>query len=541
MDVKGSEKSEAQSSLSLWSLVVVLFSLLMISESSYSFEAFEADCENDPRVETGLVSLSVCVGAKIFFEETFDGNGRTCGTCHRAEDNFTISPQFIKRLSSDDPLFVASNNVSIATLERPDFLRNFALILENVDGREDLDNKFTLRSIPHTLSMATSLAPDVTDGTTIPPFERTGWSGDGAPNDGTLRDFLTGAVIQHFPKDLSRVDGVSFRLPTEEELDFALDFQIALGRTNEIDLSALQLNDNAAQAGIDVFLNQGRCNACHLNAGANFIVNGNNRNFNTGTEAARLRSVDAANIPRDGGFGGAGLTEFNVDTNGDNINDAFGNGTFNSPPLIEAADTGPFFHTNASGDLEEAIEFYNSDAFANSPSGQVGSPINLSRQEVNQVGRLLRVLNAALNIDMALQRLEAVIVVLDDFNGDSLETQIDLIELAQFELEDARQVLLGTRGRILHQSAARDLQAALQRTRRALGRDDDDDDDDDDEDGDRRRLMDDDDEDDDDDDDPIKDRDRRRLVNQAIDLAERARAEFGQGIFYELGEGNLIR
>ncbi len=39
---------------------------------------------------------------------------------------------------------------------------------------------------------------------------RTGWSGDGAP--GTLREFLTGAIMQHYPKTRARVAGRDFRL-----------------------------------------------------------------------------------------------------------------------------------------------------------------------------------------------------------------------------------------------------------------------------------------------------------------------------------------
>src|SRR6187402_2416788 len=39
-------------------------------------------CAEDPRVLAGLVTQSVCAGADIFFRETFDGNGRTCGSCH---------------------------------------------------------------------------------------------------------------------------------------------------------------------------------------------------------------------------------------------------------------------------------------------------------------------------------------------------------------------------------------------------------------------------------------------------------------------------
>ena len=44
-------------------------------------------------------------GRQIFFNETFEGNGRTCGTCHPAENNFVIDPAFIASLPDDDPLF----------------------------------------------------------------------------------------------------------------------------------------------------------------------------------------------------------------------------------------------------------------------------------------------------------------------------------------------------------------------------------------------------------------------------------------------------
>ena len=40
----------------------------------------------------------VAKGREIFFNETFDGNGRTCGTCHPANNNFTIDPAFIATL-----------------------------------------------------------------------------------------------------------------------------------------------------------------------------------------------------------------------------------------------------------------------------------------------------------------------------------------------------------------------------------------------------------------------------------------------------------
>ncbi len=47
-------------------------------------------CNQDPRVTSGLVPVTVCAGARVFFDETFGGNGRTCGTCHPAQNNFTL-------------------------------------------------------------------------------------------------------------------------------------------------------------------------------------------------------------------------------------------------------------------------------------------------------------------------------------------------------------------------------------------------------------------------------------------------------------------
>ena len=49
----------------------------------------------------------VAKGSKIFFNETFKGNGRTCGTCLRGENNFALDPRFIATLPSNDRLYVA--------------------------------------------------------------------------------------------------------------------------------------------------------------------------------------------------------------------------------------------------------------------------------------------------------------------------------------------------------------------------------------------------------------------------------------------------
>ena len=69
-----------------------------------------------------------------------------------------------------------------------------ALVRENVDGFEDVEHKFVSRAVSHTLSMATSIERDPTDGTSAAVVQRTGWGGDGSPGDGSLRQFIDGAI-----------------------------------------------------------------------------------------------------------------------------------------------------------------------------------------------------------------------------------------------------------------------------------------------------------------------------------------------------------
>ena len=55
----------------------------------------------------------------------------------------------------------------------------------------------------------------------------------------------------------------------------------------------------------------------------------------------------------------------------------YGDGRFNTASLIEAADTVPLFHDNSAATIEDAVRFYTTQAFANSPEGQA-RPIRLA-------------------------------------------------------------------------------------------------------------------------------------------------------------------
>ena len=361
--------------------------------------------------ENGKLDLSstmealVARGENLFFNETFGGNGRTCGTCHPSENNLTIDPEFIATLPSNDPLFVAEFNPNLkcdpkCRFENPALMREFGLILENVDGLDDLD-RFALRGVPHTLALSTSITRASFD-TVFPPNQRTGWGGDGAPGEGTLRDFATGAVRQHFTLTLNRVAGKDFRLPTSTELDALEAFQLSLGRQADLNLRVMTLKGPVADLGRQLFLgNEAKCDQCHSNAGANLtVVNGesvpSNANFDTGVEAFPHQ----ADLPADGGFG----TQTGPCPSG-----GCGNGTFNTPPLVEAASTGPFFHNNVVKTIEEAVEFYNSTAFNDSPSGIFVGGILLTDTQVAAVGAFLRVINALEKVRSSIELLDKVL------------------------------------------------------------------------------------------------------------------------------------
>lgn len=383
----------------------------------------------------------IAKGERIFFNETFNGNGRTCGTCHRTEANFSINPAFIATLPDDDPLFVAEFNPDLKfNFENPKLMREFGLILENVDGFNDLENKFVMRGVPHVLSLRTSVAS--------PQGPRTGWSGDGSP-DGTLRSFATGAVIQHFTKTLSRVRGVDFRLPTEAELDALEAFMLSLGRQADVTLP-LPLKGIVPKRGQEIFLDNslGKCNLCHVNAGATANLGGanlGNINFNTGVEDLPDQPPDLTDekVPPDDGFGRPG------------------DGTFNIPPLVEAADTGPFFHNNAVRTIEGAVSFYDGESFNNSPAGRLLGGIELDGTQIEAIAAFLRVLNVLENIRVSIELLEASV---ESRFPDPAEAK-ELLERAVQETDDSIRVLTEAG---LHPEAVSHLQAARKLTRQAI-------------------------------------------------------------------------
>jgi len=437
-------------------------------------------------VSHGLVSQAVADGADLFFRGTFGGNGRTCGTCHRVENNLGLDADFIATLPADDKLFIAElppEQGGVPGLERPALMRGHGQILENIDGFENPTSKFVMRGVPHALSLSMSTGQGLFS---------IGWSGDASL---TLRMFPSLAVEQHFTKSLKRVIGTDFVLPTDAELDAMEAFLRATGRLNDLILFNVRLRDAAAQAGKLRFHSVG-CDSCHINAGAAFALNAN-----TGIERAPDPSQATEPHPRDGGTGGGSSP--NRDCDGDGTPDCFGDGEFNVPPLIEAADTGPFFHNNSASTLEDAVRHYSTDAFGQSP-GQQG-PFHMSEKDILNIAAFLRVLNAAFNSAISIQRNSAALTLEKNDGGDAHETVDMLLALASKEAMDAIEVLSQ---RQLHAPSVALLKNAIAENNRAIA--------------------------------ATSSKDRQTLIQAALDDLKKAKAKFGTGLSFTLGEGNLL-
>ena len=468
-------------------------------------------------VTKGLVPEKIFIGGDVFFHETFEGNGRSCGTCHPPQNNQTIDLPFMQGLPDSDPLFVAEQRPPydpISQLERPELMRNFGLILENVDGLQDPNVTFVMRGVPHSLSMGTSVMPP--PGVTR---EQVGWSADGAPAPGTLREFLLGAIIQHYPKNsLARVfkEDVppgypfDFRMPTDDELGLSELFSENTGRLNELTLANLSLYNANAEAGRTRFIGSG-CNGCHNNASANVGPNAMGPNLNFLTNVEKLpnpaQGFMGINFPPDGGFG---TMPNDCDMDGTIDPDCFGDLTFNSVGLIESADTPPFFHNNVVPTIEGAVQFYQGPPFAPAPG------LGFTPLEVDQTGAFLRVINAAFNLQMSIQRNKAALTIdpetalVPDFvtfvgiRG----TANRLLLLSNDEIRDAIEVLTGSPLGVLNPDSVELATKAGKLNREAIS---------------QTNLQ-----------------KRLEVMELAVSYLRKANALLGTGIEYKLGSGNLL-
>ena len=252
----------------------------------------------------------------------------------------TIDVAFIATLPDNDSLFVAEFNPLLTDLESggsTGLLRTKGLILENIQGFA-ADPVFRA---PPSLFNLSFTAPYGLNG-----------------NFDNLRDFAVGAVRQHFPKTLARIEGQDFRLPKKRELRALEAFMLSLkspadGNFAVSGLGSIPLTP-AEEQGRDLFLTKG-CTLCHTGT----VFSGGN--FNTGVE--QLIS-----------FGPVG-------------DDGDGFGRFQAPGLFGLRKAA-FFHNNAGVGLRKAVAFYASTQFKASPTG-ADVPGIMTEEEIDAITAFL--------------------------------------------------------------------------------------------------------------------------------------------------------
>jgi cytochrome c peroxidase len=238
------------------------------------------------------------------------------------------------------------------TSQGTDFPQGRGLILENIDG---FGNPPVFRKSPQLLNLSRTA-----------PF---GFSGD-IPD---LETFSAGAVRQHFPRTLARAEtggNPDFRIPTPDELAAMKEFMVAQEFPPGNDPNKFDLNNFATtaaeQRGRDAFFGQAKCSQCHggdvLAQTTVAILNqpiGVNGRFNTGVVNQPVNSPGVDDLPSEG-------------------SNPPGSRTFSVPQLFNAKNLGPFFHDGSAATLRQAVEFYDSLIFNNSPAGVAIGGISLS-------------------------------------------------------------------------------------------------------------------------------------------------------------------
>lgn len=368
-------------------------------------------------------AADIARGRQLFTEETFGGNGRTCASCHVLELNAALPPanvaqRFATLATTFDPLFIAEKNMNLNTLTvhasagfaegavltgtaagapakvkvRARLSSTTFLVHGGIDprltaGTNITDGTSTVRVVSIAkgdldqledprLMRGPSVSPahphgrglilENVDGFGVRPVFRksphlqnlkfTGPFGfhDQVPD---LEQFSIEAVVQHFPRTLARRPGIDFRLPTAEEQRLLKVFMRSLDSIPGSSLAELTSKHDlghfartaAQRRGRELFQNTS-CNSCHFSP----VLSGGR--FPTGVN----------NQPIDGPAPGGDGLPMDSDVLTATTNRAMG-----TPGLFNVKHNAPFFHEGSRTTLADAVLFYTSPAFRESPEGDI--------------------------------------------------------------------------------------------------------------------------------------------------------------------------
>jgi cytochrome c peroxidase len=292
-------------------------------------------------------------GEDLFFHETFQGNGRTCSTCHDPRDEFTVSPELVRqryKLDPGHPLFRPIDSDDGAGRDYSTVLRH-AVFRVTVPLHPDVSvvgdpSRRTItvwRGVPGVANLALT-APYLQDG--------------GAA---TLQDQALGAINGHMAPGRAVLTGELDALAAfESELFYPLRIRSLLDDQDPLPKEpgfTVPFATTAARKGKEIF--DLKCRTCH---------DGETGNVPESPEIKPFASVFVSerNLP---GFpllslafrqpdgsemialtpdpGRAALTGDLLDLN-----------AFDISPLRGLKHTAPYFHDNSAATLQELVDLY---------------------------------------------------------------------------------------------------------------------------------------------------------------------------------------
>ncbi len=303
-------------------------------------------------------------GKKLFDKETFDGNGRTCRTCH-TKSTGTLSPQQVQAAFAEDPtgpLFRALDSDGGIGLAY-DRLRQDATIRVGIPlpaGWSMADDPAATQAVFHRGIPTTMNVPSLDDVFMV----------DGRNLE--LEEQALGAINAHAEPG---------RQPTEEELEAIAEFQ----QTNKFfNNNALQQwanggpppelppgNTEAEIRGREWFVpsETGLCGHCHagpmLDETSEFIavpLPPGSRFFTAFVSELNPDQLPVLTFEVENGDGTVTIVESPDPGRALITGDLADVNLFRTPTLWGVKDTAPYFHDNSSDTLEELMDHY-SDYF----------------------------------------------------------------------------------------------------------------------------------------------------------------------------------
>ena len=291
-------------------------------------------------------------GGRLFFEETFRGNGRACVTCHEPVNEFTISPALVQSRFSQDPTHPLFRPIDSNDGEGRDYtnLLTHAVVRVHIA----LHPNVTMVDNPAQRSIAVWRGtPSIANVALTAPYLQDGRAA-------SLQEQAAGAIMDHMePGRSPRRHELDAMAHFQEEIFYPLRMRALLDETLDAPRGfSVPVSSPAAQRGQALF--EQNCSRCHeFELGhrpaspaspifvSTFVSQANRTGFPL-LKLAFMSQDGTIQVVETPDPGRAAITGDIADLN-----------VFEIPMLRGLKHTAPYFHDNSAKTLSSVIAHYN--------------------------------------------------------------------------------------------------------------------------------------------------------------------------------------